>query len=175
MRDLNIRSHPELIAPDAWVAPNATLVGRVRLGAQASVWFGAVLRGDVEPITIGAGTNIQDLCCLHSDPGYPCTLGERVTVGHGAIVHGAVIEDEVLIGMGAILLNGAHIGQHAIIGAGALIAEGKVIPPRSLVVGTPGRIIRDLTDEEVERICRGAQHYIDAAIQYRTQPAPADR
>lgn len=174
MRDLNIQSHPELIAPDAWVAPNATIIGQVHLYAQASVWFGAVLRGDVEPITIGAGTNIQDLCCLHADPGYPCTLGARVTVGHGAIVHGAVIEDEVLIGMGAILLNGAHIGQHAIIGAGALIAEGKVIPPRSLVVGTPGRIIRELTDEEVEKIRRGAQHYIDAASQYRTQTTPSN-
>jgi carbonic anhydrase/acetyltransferase-like protein (isoleucine patch superfamily) len=166
MRELKIQPHPHLIAADAWVAPNATVVGQVHLGAQASVWFGAVLRGDVEPITVGEGSNIQDLCCLHSDPGYPCTIGQRVTVGHGAIVHGAVIADEVLIGMGAILLNGAQIGQHSIIGAGALIAEGKVIPPRSLVVGTPGRIIRQLTDEEVEKIRRGAQHYIDAASQY---------
>ncbi len=167
MREVRILPQPEQIAPDAWVAPNATVIGDVTIGPLASIWFGAVIRGDVEPITIGAGSNIQDLCCLHADPGFPCMIGERVTVGHRAIVHGATIESEVLIGMGAILLNGAHIGQHSIIGAGALIAEGKVIPPRSLVVGTPGRIIRELTDEDIEKIRRGSQHYIDVASQYR--------
>lgn len=169
MRDLRIQPHPELISVDAWVAPNATVVGPVEIGPWASIWFGAVIRGDVEPVRIGGGSNVQDLCCLHADPGFPCRLGERVTVGHGAIVHGADVDDEVLIGMGAILLNGARIGQHSIIGAGALITEGKVIPPRSLVVGSPGRVVRELTDEDVEKIRRGARHYIDAARRYRAQ------
>lgn len=137
------------------------------------MWFGAVIRGDVEPVRIGAGSNVQDLCCLHADPGLPCTLGERVTVGHGAIVHGAHIEDEVLIGMGAIILNGARIGKHSIVGAGAVVTEGKQIPPRSLVLGTPGKVVRELTNEDVQKILKGAQHYIDAAEQYRlASPTP---
>lgn len=167
MRQFDVSLYPELIAADAWVAPNATVVGRVEIGARASVWWGAVIRGDVEPIHIGAESNIQDLCCLHSDPGFPCTIGDRVTVGHRAIVHGAVVEDEVLVGMGAILLNGARIGQHSLIGAGALVTEGKVIPPRSLVIGMPARIVRELSDEEVEKLRWSAKHYVDASTKYR--------
>jgi carbonic anhydrase/acetyltransferase-like protein (isoleucine patch superfamily) len=167
VRESKTQFQPELVAEDAWIAPTATVVGHVEIGQQASVWFGAVIRGDVEPVRIGAGTNIQDVCCLHADPGLPCTLGERVTVGHGAIVHGAQIEDEVLIGMGAIILNGARIGKHSIVGAGALVAEGKQIPPRSLVLGMPGKVVRELTDEDVQKILKGAQHYVDAAQQYR--------
>lgn len=173
MRNSKTQFQPELVAKDAWIAPTATVVGHVELGRQVSVWFGAVIRGDVEPVRIGAGSNVQDLCCLHADPGLPCTLGERVTVGHGAIVHGAHIEDEVLIGMGAIILNGARIGKHSIVGAGAVVTEGKQIPPRSLVLGTPGKVVRELTNEDVQKILKGAQHYIDAAEQYRlASPTP---
>jgi carbonic anhydrase/acetyltransferase-like protein (isoleucine patch superfamily) len=154
------------VAEDAWIAANATLTGHVEVGRQASVWFGAVARGDVEPITIGNRSNVQDLSCLHADPGFPCIIGRDVVVGHRAIVHGATIDDECLIGMGAILLNGARIGWHSIIGAGALIAEGKEIPPRSLVVGVPGKIIREVTDEEVESIRRGAERYVQASRKY---------
>jgi carbonic anhydrase/acetyltransferase-like protein (isoleucine patch superfamily) len=158
---------PELIAPSAWVAPSASLAGQVEIESLASIWFGAVLRGDVERIHIGSQSNIQDLCCLHADEGYPCQVGQKVTVGHRAIIHGAVIEDEVLIGMGAIVLNGARVGRHSLIGAGCLIPEGRVIPERSLVVGMPGRVIRKTTDEEVEKILSAAQHYVDASRAYR--------
>ncbi len=158
---------PELVDDEAWIAPTASVMGQVRIGALASIWFGAVLRGDVEPITIGSGSNVQDLCCLHADPGCPCILGERVTVGHGAIIHGAHVEDEVLIGMGAIVLNGARIGQHSIVGAGTLIPENRVIPPRSLVLGVPGRVLRVVSEQDIQKIRSGAQHYIEAAQQYR--------
>ncbi len=157
----------ELVHPEAWIAKSATLTAHVEVQALASIWFGAVLRGDIEPIRIGEGSNVQDLCCLHADEGYPCIVGRHVTVGHRAILHGAVVEDESLIGMGAILLNGAKIGKHCVIGAGSLIAEGKTIPPRSLVVGMPGRIVREITDEDVEKIRLSAQHYIDGSRVYR--------
>ena len=169
MESHNVRHQPEHIASDAWISKTATVVGEVHLGSQASVWFGAVIRGDVEPVTVGAGSNVQDLCCLHSDPGFPCQIGAGVTIGHRAIVHGAVLEDEVLVGMGAIILNGARIGRHCIVGAGALVAEGKFIPPRSLVVGVPGRIVRDLTDEDIAKIRRGSEHYIQAAAIYHAE------
>jgi carbonic anhydrase/acetyltransferase-like protein (isoleucine patch superfamily) len=159
---------PQWIANSAWIADTATVVGQVYLGEQSSIWFGAVVRGDVEAIRIGQETNVQDLACLHADPGQPCTLGDRVTVGHGAIVHGATVEDECLIGMGAIILNGARIGAQSIVGAGSLVAEGKIIPPRSLVVGTPGRVIRQVTDDDVQRMLRGANHYVEAAQQYKS-------
>jgi carbonic anhydrase/acetyltransferase-like protein (isoleucine patch superfamily) len=162
----DIEFNPELIAADAWIAPNATVRGTVNIGARSSVWFGAVLRGDVEPISIGEDTNVQDLCCLHGDPGYACRLGNRVTVGHGAVVHGATVEDESLIGMRAVLLNGARIGEHCIVGSGALVAEGKVIPPRSLVVGTPARVVREVSDEEVLKLQESARKYAQAAAAY---------
>jgi carbonic anhydrase/acetyltransferase-like protein (isoleucine patch superfamily) len=166
---LDVRFQPSLVDPQAWVAPNATLTARVHVAAQAGIWFGAVLRGDVEPIFIGEGTNIQDLSCLHADPGFPCSLGKRVTVGHRAIVHGATIADEVLIGMGAIILTGATIGKHSIIGAGALVTEGRSIPPRSLVVGVPAKVVREVTQEEVQKLLQSAQRYIAAAALYRQQ------
>lgn len=162
-----LRRDTSLIHPEAWVAPNATLTAHVALSKNSSVWFGAVLRGDVEPITIGEGSNIQDLCCLHADPGFPCTIGKHVTIGHRAIIHGAIIDDEVLIGMGAIILNGAKIGSHSIIGAGALITENKVIPPRSLVVGVPAKVTREVTDDEIAKLRRSAQRYIEASQSYR--------
>ena len=163
---LNVERHPEWIDPTAWIADTATVLGEVHLGARSSVWFGAVIRGDVEAIRIGEETNVQDLACLHADVGLPCSLGSRVTMGHQAIVHGATVEDECLIGIGAMVLNGAHIGKHSIIGAGALVPEGKVIPPRSLVLGMPGKIVREITAADLERILRGYQHYVEAAEKY---------
>lgn len=134
------------IAPDAWVAPSADLIGEVDLETLASVWFGAVIRADNTPIRIGARTNVQDGAILHSDPGAPCTLGEDVTVGHHAILHGCTIGDRTLIGMGATILNRAVIGEDCLVGAGALVTEGKVFPPGHLIVGAPAKAIRPLDD-----------------------------
>lgn len=157
---------PEL-GKDAWIAASAQVVGKVVLGAQVSVWFNAVLRGDNEPITVGARTNIQDGAVLHNDEGVPLTIGEDVSVGHMAMLHGCTVGDGSLIGMHATILNRAVIGKHCLIGAKTLIPEGKVIPDRSLVVGTPGRIIRELTDEEVVRLAAGAAHYVENAERFR--------
>ena len=147
------------IAEGAWAAPNATLVGSVSLGEGASVWYGVVLRADNEPITIGARSNVQDNCSFHVDVDAPVTLGEGVSVGHNAVIHGATVEDNVLIGMGAIIMNRAVIGTESLIAAGALISEGVVIPPRSLVAGVPGKVRREVTDEEVEKIYNNARIY----------------
>ncbi|XZE45922.1 gamma carbonic anhydrase family protein [Pirellulaceae bacterium SH467] len=162
---------PELIASNAFVAPNATLLGEVLVGNEACVLFGAVLRGDCEPISIGDESNIQDHCCLHADPGFPCVVGRRVTVGHGAIIHGATVEDECLIGIRAILLNGSVIGTGSIIAAGALIPEGKIIPPHSLVMGMPGKVVRQVGPDDRVLIERGWQHYVETANAYRTSLA----
>ena len=164
---LNVDWHPEWIDSSAWIADTATVLGEVHLGARSSVWFGAVIRGDIEAIHVGEDTNVQDLACLHADAGKPCKLGNRVTMGHQAIVHGATVEDECLIGIGAIVLNGAHIGKHSIVGAGALVAEGKVIPPRSLVLGMPGKVVREVSAADIERILHGYQHYVAAAASYK--------
>ena len=153
---------PELIAPSAYIAAGARIVGNVTLGAHSSVWFNAVLRGDTAPITIGSGTNIQDLACLHADPGFPCQLGARVTVGHAAIVHGAIVEDDVLIGMRAVVMNGARIGRGSLIGVGAVVLEGMQIPAGSVVVGLPGKIKRAVTAADEARIHHAAAHYIAA-------------
>lgn len=134
------------IANDAWVAPSADLIGDVHLSALASVWFGAVIRADNTPITVGARSNIQEGAMLHSDPGVPCTVGEDVTVGHHAILHGCTIGDRVLIGMGATILNRAVIGEDCLVGAGALVTEGKIFPPGYLIVGSPAKAIRPLDD-----------------------------
>jgi len=140
----------------------------VYLAKQVSIWFGTVIRGDTAPITIEEQSNIQDLCCLHADPGFPCRIGKRVSIGHGAIVHGATIEDDCLIGIGSIVLNGAVIGTGSIVGAGALVPEGKTIPPGSLVVGVPARIIRAVTPEDTQRIKHAAEHYVQLSSQYST-------
>lgn len=145
--------------PTAWVAPSADVLGDVRLGAEVSVWYGAVLRGDTESIRVGAASNIQDGSVLHADPGHPCELGAGVVVGHRAVLHGCRVEDEVLVGIGAIVMNGAVIGTGSLVGAGALVPEGVTIPPRSLVLGAPGRVRRETSDDEVERIRRNAEHY----------------
>ncbi|MEM7189487.1 MAG: gamma carbonic anhydrase family protein [Pseudomonadota bacterium] len=142
-----------------WIAPGAHVMGDVRLAEGASVWFNATLRGDNEPITIGRNTNIQELCLMHSDPGFPVVLGDDITVGHSAIVHGCTIGDGTLIGMGAVVLNGAKVGKNCLIGANALITEGKEIPDGSMVVGQPGKVIRSLDEAARQRISITAAHY----------------
>jgi carbonic anhydrase/acetyltransferase-like protein (isoleucine patch superfamily) len=145
----------------AWIAPNATVLGNVTLEDEASVWFNAVVRGDNEPIVIGARSNIQDGCVLHTDPGFPMSIGPDCTIGHMVMLHGCTIGAGSLIGIGAIVLNGAKIGDGCLIGAGALIGEGKEIPPRSLVFGSPGKVIRQLTDSDAARIKEGAMRYVE--------------
>ena len=142
-----------------WVAPDAMLVGKVRLDADASVWFGAVLRGDNELIHICEGSNVQDGCVLHTDMGFPMTIEPGCTIGHSAILHGCIIGENSLIGMGATVLNGARIGRNCLVGANALIAEGKIIPDNSLVLGAPGRVVRQLDDEQVQRLRAPADIY----------------
>lgn len=149
-----------------WVADNATVLGNVTLGEDASVWFNVVIRGDNEPIRIGARSNLQDGCVLHSDPGFPLTIGDDCTIGHMVMLHGCTIGAGSLIGIGAIVLNGANIGEGSLIGAGALIAEGKEIPPGSVVFGSPGKIVRQLTDEDKLRMRRGAAHYVANARRF---------
>jgi carbonic anhydrase/acetyltransferase-like protein (isoleucine patch superfamily) len=150
----------------AWTAPSADLIGDVRLGARASVWFGVVLRGDNTPLILGDDTNFQDGAVGHSDPGFPLTVGARVTVGHQAILHGCVIADDCLIGMGARILNGAVIEPECIVGAGALITEGKRFGSGSLIVGAPARMVRQVTAEEKQLLRASAAHYADKAGRY---------
>lgn len=155
-------ARPELPGEgEYWVAPNATLVGRVILKRNASVWFGAVLRGDNAPITIGENANVQDGCVMHTDAGSPLTLGTNVTVGHLAMLHGCMVGDNSLIGIGAVVLDGARIGRNCLIGAKALIPEGKEIPDNSLVVGAPGRVVREVSDEQRRMLVHSAEHYVE--------------
>ena len=151
----------------AYVHPTAVVLGDVSLGARVSVWPTAVLRGDSDTIVIGADSNVQDGAVIHVDEGIPTRVGHRVAIGHRAIVHGATIDDDVLIAMGAVLLNGVHVGSGSIIGAGAVLPEGKRIPENSLVSGVPGRIVRQTTNEERERIKRTVEAYLDLSGQYR--------
>lgn len=149
------------IVPDtAWVAPNATLVGAVTLGERASVFYGAVLRADVDSITIGDDTNLQDNVTMHCDAGKPATIGARVSVGHAAILHGCTVEDDCLIGMGATVLNGAVIGTGSLVAAGAVVLEGTIVPPGSLVAGVPAKVRRELSAEEQANIQANAEHYL---------------
>jgi carbonic anhydrase/acetyltransferase-like protein (isoleucine patch superfamily) len=161
--------HPELIDDSAFIAPGAVILGEVRIGAQSSVWYTAVLRGDTDTITIGPRTNVQDGAVLHVDAGMPCTIGAGVTIGHRAVVHGALVEDDVLIGIGAIVLSGARISHDCIIGAGSLVTGHSVIPPRSMVLGVPGRVVRQLTDEEVQSIRAAAEHYVEYGAKYKRE------
>jgi carbonic anhydrase/acetyltransferase-like protein (isoleucine patch superfamily) len=157
---------PEL-SRSAWVAPGAYVVGDVRLAEESSVWYGAVLRGDTEPIRVGARTNVQDGCILHADPGYPAVVGDDCVVGHNAIVHGCEIEDGCLVGMGATILNGAKIGEGSIVAAGALVPENKKFPPRSLIVGVPAKRVRDVSEEQTADIARGVRTYVERATSHR--------
>ena len=160
------------LAQGAWAAPSADLIGDVRLGRRASVWFGAVIRADNTPILVGEESNLQDGAVGHSDPGAPLTIGARVTIGHQAIVHGCTIADDCLIGMGARILNGARLGPECLIGAGALITEGKAFEGGSLIVGVPARVVRPLTEEEKAAIRVSAAHYADKASRYAAALQP---
>jgi carbonic anhydrase/acetyltransferase-like protein (isoleucine patch superfamily) len=159
------------IGEGCFIAPNATVRGDVRMGRSCTVLFGAVVRGDADRIEIGESTNIQDLVCLHADPGLPCTIGDRVTIGHGAIVHGATVESDCLIGIRATILNGAVIGRGTVIAAGALVTEGKLIPPNSLVMGIPAKVVREASEREAWMIERGWKHYVDIGAKYQQQLA----
>jgi len=147
------------IHPTAWVAPTAVLIGRVIVGPRANIWFGAVARGDNEPIVIGEGSNVQENSVLHTDMGFPLTIGANCTIGHKAMLHGCTIDDGSLVGMGATLLNGAHIGAGSLVGACALVTEGKAIPPGSLVMGSPGKVVRELDEAARQRLLKSAEGY----------------
>jgi carbonic anhydrase/acetyltransferase-like protein (isoleucine patch superfamily) len=156
------------IAPGAWVAESAQVIGRVALGEDASVWWGAVLRGDNEWITLGARSNVQEGAVLHTDMGFPLTLGDGVTVGHQAMLHGCTVGDGALIGIQAVVLNGAVIGRHCLVGAGAVVTEGKVFPDGTLILGSPAKAVRELTPEQIARMATGAAHYVHNARRFAT-------
>lgn len=159
---------------DWWVAPGAHVIGNVRLGVDSSVWFGATLRGDMDYIALGRGSNVQENAVLHTDEGFPLIIGEDCTIGHGAIVHGCTIGRRSLIGMGATVLNGARVGDNCLIGANALVTEGKVIPDGSLVVGAPAKVIRALTDAEIQKLEASAVSYQARMRQFKSGLAPLE-
>ncbi len=149
-----------------WIAPGAIIIGNVRIGRNAGIWFGVTIRGDNEPIRIGEGTNVQENVVMHTDPGYPLTIGSGCTIGHRVLLHGCTIGDDSLIGMGAILLNGARIGRNSLVGAGALVTEGREFPDGSLIVGSPAKVVRALGEDAVAGIRASAAHYIDNARRF---------
>ncbi|GIG59970.1 gamma carbonic anhydrase family protein [Longispora fulva] len=163
------------VDPTAFVAPTAVVLGAVTIGPGASVWYGAVLRGDAESITIGADTNIQDNCTVHSDPSFPAVLGDRITVGHNAVLHGCVVEDDVLVGMSATVLNGAHIGEGSLIAAGAVVPQGMVVPAGSLVAGVPAKVKRELTEDERSLIKANGEGYLVLAQAHAAIPTQNHR
>ena len=158
-----VEKHVPNMDPECWIAPNA----KVHLKKNSNIWFNTVLRGDVDQITIGENTNVQDGSVIHTDPGCPTIVGNGVTVGHVVMLHGCEIADDCLIGIGSIILNKAKIGKNSIIGANALVTENKIIPERSLVLGSPGKVIRQVTDEEIEGIKKNARHYVENFKRYR--------
>ena len=155
-----------------FIHPDAIVLGDVLLGRDASVWPTAVIRADTDRVTVGDESNVQDGSVIHADPGFPCTIGSRVTIGHSAVVHGATVEDECLIGMGSIVMNGARIGTGSVIGAGAVVPEGMQVPPGSLVLGVPGKVIRQVDDETRARIARGVRVYVELAAKHRDGKVP---
>lgn len=152
-----------------WIAPDATLIGNIKIGRSAGFWFGVVIRGDGEPITIGADTNVQEHTIMHTDPGFPLTIGKGCTIGHRALLHGCTVGDNSLIGMGAIVLNGARIGNNSLVGAGALVTENKVFPDNSLIVGSPAKVIRTLDEAAIERLRVSAAHYVANAKRFKAK------
>jgi len=156
------------ISDSAWVADSAQVIARVELADDANVWFGVVIRGDTEAIRVGRRTNIQDMSVLHADPGFPLTLGDDVTVGHKVMLHGCTVGDGSLIGIGAVVLNGAKIGKGCLVGAGSLVTEGKEFPPGSLIMGSPAKVVRQLTSEQLEGLRLTAAHYVSNARRFRT-------
>ena len=164
--------HAPQIHPDAWIAPGCHLIGKVVVEAGASVWFGTTIRGDNETITVGAGSNVQENCALHTDMGFPLEIGASCTIGHSAILHGCTIQTKSLVGMGATVLNGAVIGEGSLIGANALVTEGKIIPPKSLVMGAAAKVIRELDDAALEGLEASARHYSENAARFRAGLKP---
>ena len=169
---LGTEQQPEL-ADDVWVAPGAVLIGNVVMKPRTSVWFGAVIRADNDRIEIGEGSNVQDGCVLHVDPGYPMSIAKNVTVGHKAMLHGCTIGEQSLIGIGSILLNGCIIGKNSLIGANTLIPEGKEYPDGVLILGSPGKVVRELSAEQQLKLAAAAEHYQSNAMRYRTHLTPA--
>lgn len=161
-------AHSPELAPSAWVADNAQVMGAVSIAADASVWFGVTVRGDTETIEIGEGSNIQDGSVLHADHGQPLMVGKHVTVGHMVMLHGCTIGDESLIGIGAVVLNGAKIGKNCLVGAGSLVTEGKVFPDGSMIMGTPAKVVRELTPEQIEGLRQSAFHYVENARRFKS-------
>lgn len=159
--------HTPQIDESAWLAESADVMGAVSLAAQTSVWFGAVIRGDTETITIGEGSNVQDLAVIHADNGMPVVVGKHVTVGHKVMLHGCTIGDESLIGIGAIVLNGVRIGKNCLVGAGSLVTEGKEFPDGSMILGSPAKVVRQLSPEQIEGLRASARHYINNARRYQ--------
>lgn len=155
-----------VVSADAWIAPGSILIGDITIGSGASIWYGSVVRADQEKIVIGEQTNIQDGTMMHSDPGLPLVVGDRVSVGHGAILHGCEIGNDVLVGMGATILNGARVGEGSLVAAGALVLEGADIPPRSLVAGVPGKVRRATTEDEFAHIKKNATNYLALSSRY---------
>lgn len=155
------------VHPTAWVADSAQVIGKVVLEEGASVWFGAVLRGDNETLTVGKGSNVQDGTIVHSDLGFPCTLGENVTIGHQVVLHGCEIGDGTLVGIQSVILNGAKIGRHCLVGAGSLVTEGKEFPDGSLIMGRPAKVVRELPPEQLDGLRRAALHYVENGARYR--------
>jgi carbonic anhydrase/acetyltransferase-like protein (isoleucine patch superfamily) len=155
------------IHPDAWLAPNASVIGNATINSRASVFYGAVVRADMDRIVLGAGSNLQDNVVVHTDYGFPTWIGTGVSVGHAAVVHGCTVEDDCLIGMNATVLNGARIGAGSLLAAGTVVLEGTVVPPRSLVAGVPGKVRRQLSDAEYDRVVANAQIYLDLAARHR--------
>ncbi|MEO7245498.1 MAG: gamma carbonic anhydrase family protein [Rubrivivax sp.] len=162
-----IEEHQPHIAPDAWVAGSASVIGRVRIGARASVWYGAVLRGDNDLISLGAGSNVQDGSVLHTDSGVALDIGEGVTIGHQVMLHGCTVGAGSLIGIQSVVLNGARIGSHCLIGAKSLVTEGKEFPDGALILGSPAKVVRMLTAEQIESLRWSAAHYVEQAMRHR--------
>ena len=169
-----LEDHSPKIPASAWVAESATVIGKVVLGEGASVWYGAVLRGDNDTITLGARCNVQDASVLHTDIGYPLTLGDDVTIGHQVMLHGCTIGEGSLVGMGSVVLNAARIGKYSIVGAGALVTEGKEFPDGVLIVGSPAKVVRELTPEQIARLKVTAEHYVQQQRRHRSQRTRID-
>jgi carbonic anhydrase/acetyltransferase-like protein (isoleucine patch superfamily) len=163
---LRIFDHEPAVHEEAWVAPNATLIGEVEVHARASIFYGAVVRADRDRIVVGERSNLQDSVTVHGDPGSPTIIGRGVSVGHAAVLHGCTIEDDCLIGMSATILNGAVIGRHSLVAAGSVVLEGTVVPPRSLVAGVPGQVRRQLTDDEIAHITQNAETYVQLSREH---------
>ena len=155
------------IAPNAWIAPSADLIGNIEIGADSSVWFGCVIRSDVNEVRIGKNTNIQDLSCIHTDTNSKTIIGDNVTIGHKVMLHGCKIEDNCLIGMSATILDDAVIGEGSIVGANSLVTSGKVFPPRSMIMGSPAKVVKQLTQEDVDKLIAHAAHYVEYKNDYR--------